>query len=98
MAKKTPAKKTNKNVKEVWVRVNDSTQIRIEVSEFKEQYRLDIREHIETERYAGFTKKGVNVLTNCAEELYEALGKIVETIKAENLINELEEEKEEEGA
>jgi hypothetical protein len=95
MTKKTPAKKTNKNVKEVWVRVNDSTQIRIEVSEFKEQYRLDIREYIETERYTGFTKKGVNVLTNYAEELYEALGKIVETIKAENLINELEEETEE---
>lgn len=93
MAKKAPAK--NKNVKEVWVRVNDSTQIRIEVSEFKEQYRLDIREHINTERYKGFTKKGVNVLTNYAEELYEALGKIVETIKAENLINELEEETEE---
>jgi len=95
MAKKTPAKKPNKNVKEVWVRVNDSTQIRIEVLEFKEQYRLDIREYIETERYTGLTKKGINVLTNYAEELYEALGKIVETIKAENLINELEEETEE---
>ena len=94
MAKKTPAKKTNKNVKEVWVRVNDSTQIRIEVSEFKEQYRLDIREYLETERYTGFTKKGVNVLTNYAEELYEALGKILETIKAENLINEEEETEE----
>jgi hypothetical protein len=91
MAKKTPSKKVDKNVKEVWVRVNDSTQIRIEVSEFKEQYRLDIREYIETERYTGFTKKGVNVLTNYAEELYKALGRIVETIKAENLINELEE-------
>lgn len=97
MVKKTPAKKTNKNVKEVWVRVSDSTQIRIEVSEFKGQYRLDIREHIETERYTGLTKKGINILTNHARELYEALGKIVETIKAENLINELEEE-EEEGA
>jgi len=95
MAKKTPVKKTNKNEKEVWVRVNDSTQIRIEVSEFKEQYRLDIREYIETERYTGFTKKGINVLTNYAEEIYNALGKIVETIKAENLINELEEEEEE---
>ena len=95
MAKKTPAKKPNKNAKEVWVRVNDSTQIRIEVSEFKGQYRLDIREYIETEKYTGFTKKGVNVLTNYAEELYKALGRIVETIKAENLINELEEEEEE---
>ena len=94
MTKKAPVNK-KENVKEVWVRVNDSTQIRIEVSEFKEQYRLDIREHIETERYTGFTKKGVNVLTNHAEEIYNALGKIVETIKAENLINELEEEEEE---
>ena len=91
MAKKIPSKKVDKNVKEVWVRVNDSTQIRIEVSEFKGQYRLDIREYIETEKYIGFTKKGVNVLTNYAEELYKALGRIVETIKAENLINELEE-------
>ena len=73
MVKKTPSKKPNKNVKEVWVRVNDSTQIRIEVSEFKGQYRLDIREHIETERYTGFTKKGVNVLTNHAREIYKAL-------------------------
>ena len=95
MAKKTPSKRTNKNVKEVWVRVNDSTQIRIEVSEFKEQYRLDIREHIETERYIGFTKKGVNVLTNHVRELYEALGRVLETIEKENLINELEEEVEE---
>lgn len=95
MIKKTPSKKVDKNVKEVWVRVNDSTQIRIEVSEFKGQYRLDIREYIETEKYTGFTKKGVNVLTNYAEELYKALGRIVETIKAENLINELEEEEEE---
>lgn len=95
MAKKAPAKK-KENVKEVWVEINETTKIRIEVSEFKESHRLDIREHIETERYTGFTKKGINVLTNHAEELYEALGKIVETIKAGNLINVLEEEEEEE--
>ena len=94
MAKKTSAKKPNKNVKEVWVRVNDSTQIRIEVSEFKGQYRLDIREYIETEKYTGLTKKGINILTNHARELYEALGKVLETIETENLINELEEEEE----
>ena len=91
MAKKTPTKKTNKNVKEVWVRVNDSTQIRIEASEFKEQYRLDIREHIEKPEYTGFTKKGINVLTNHARELYESLGKVLETIETENLINGTEE-------
>lgn len=95
MVKKTPSKKVDKNVKEVWVRVNDSTQIRIEVSKFKGQYRLDIREHIETERYTGLTKKGINILTNHARELYEALGKVLETIETENLINELEEEEEE---
>lgn len=93
MAKKAPAKK-KENVKEVWVEINETTKIRIEVSEFKELHRLDIREHIETERYTGFTKKGINVLTNHAEELYEALGKIVETIKAGNLINVFEEEEE----
>lgn len=92
MNKKTPSKKVDNNVKEVWVRVSDSTQIRIEVSEFKGQYRLDIREYINTKKYTGLTKKGINILTNYAEELYKALGKIVETIKAKNLINELEEE------
>ena len=77
------------------MRVSDSTQIRIEVSEFKDKYRLDIREYIETERYTGLTKKGINILTNHARELYEALGKVLETIETENLINELEEEEEE---
>ena len=95
MAKKAPAKK-KENVKEVWVRINETTQLRIEVTEFKELHRLDIREHIETERYTGFTKKGVNVLTNHARELYEALGKVLETIETENLINVFEEEEEEE--
>jgi hypothetical protein len=94
MVKKTPSKKVDNNVKEVWVRVNDSTQIRIEVSEFKGQYRLDIREYIETEKYTGLTKKGINILTNYARELYEALGRVLETIETENLINELEEEEE----
>ena len=91
MVKKAPTKK-KENVKEVWVRINETTQIRIEVTEFKELHRLDIREHIETERYTGFTKKGVNVLTNHARELYEALGKVLDTIETKNLINVFEEE------
>ena len=95
MVKKTPAKK-KENVKEVWVEINESTKIRVEVTEFKELHRLDIREYVETERYTGFTKKGVNVLTNHARELYEALGKVLETIETENLINVFEEEEEEE--
>lgn len=93
MAKKTLAKK-KENVKEVWVEINESTKIRIEVTEFKELHRLDIREYVETEKYTGFTKKGVNVLTNHARELYEALGKVLETIETENLINVFEEEEE----
>ena len=91
MAKKAPAKK-KENVKEVWVEINETTKIRIEVTEFKELHRLDIREHIETERYTGFTKKGVNVLTNHARELYEALGQVLEPIETENLTHVLEEE------
>ena len=92
MVKKTPSKKVDKNVKEVWVRVNDSAQVRIEVSEFKGQYRLDIREYIETEKYSGFTKKGINVPTEYLEELYNGLGVLLETVKKEGLFNKLEEE------
>lgn len=97
MAKKTPAKKTNKNVKEVWVDVSESMKIRMEVSEFKGIHRVDIREHLETERYTGFTKKGVNVPTEYLEELYNGLGVLLDTVKKEELFNE-EEETEEEGA
>lgn len=96
MAKKSPAKKKETNVKEIWIEVSDSMKLRLEVSEFKGIHRVDIREHIETEKYTGFTKKGVNVPTEYLKELYEGLGKLLETVEKEELYNEPEEEEDEE--
>ena len=86
---KTTTKK-EEPVKEVWIDISDTTKLRIEVSEFKGINRVDIREHIETEKYTGFTKKGVNIITNKVYELRDALNKIIETIEVEGLINDLE--------
>lgn len=57
--KKALAKKrATENVSEVWIEINESTKLRVELSEFKGLHRVDIREHIETSKYTGFTKKG----------------------------------------
>ena len=95
MAKKI-SKKKEANVKEVWIDVNDSTKLRLELSEFKGVHRFDIREHIETAKYTGFTKKGVNAPTEYLKELYEGLGKLLETVEKEELYNEPEAEEEDE--
>lgn len=92
MAKKSPAKKKEANVKEIWIEVSDSMKLRLEVSEFKGIHRVDIREYIETEKYTGFTKKGVNVPTEFLEELHKGLGVLLDTVKKEELFNEPEEE------
>ena len=89
MAKKLAVKE---NVKEVWVEINDSTKVRVNVSEFQGVHRLDIRKHVTTPKYTGFTKEGINVVTEKAEEIYNAIGTILATIKAENLFNSEEEE------
>lgn len=90
MAKKL--EKKVENVKEVWIEVNDSTKVRINVNEFQGVHRVDIRKHITTTKYTGFTKEGINVVTEKAEELYKALGSIINTIKAEELYNPQDEE------
>ena len=85
-------KSKSENTKEIWVEVNDSTKIRIELTEFKGVNRFDVREYIETEKYTGFTKKGINLPTEFLEEIYEGIGKILETAKSEDLFNPKEEE------
>lgn len=85
-------KSKSENTKEIWVEVNDSTKIRIELTEFKGVNRFDIREYIESEKYTGFTKKGINLPTEFLEEIYNSLGKILETAKSEDLFNPKEEE------
>ena len=95
MPKKVLTKKVE-NVKEVWLDINESTKIRVSVSEFNELNRVDIREHITTAKYMGFTKKGINLLTNNLDDLVTALQAIQATVKAEGLLNDLEEEETEE--
>lgn len=85
-------KKKAKNEKEIWIGVNDTTKIRIELTEFKGVNRFDIREYIESEKYTGFTKKGINLPTEFLEEIYNSIGKILETAKLEDLFNPKEEE------
>ena len=85
-------KSKSENIKEIWIGVNDSTKIRIELTEFKGVNRFDIREYVETEKYTGFTKKGINLPTEFLEEIYNSLGKILETAKSEDLFNPKEEE------
>lgn len=92
MAKKIAKKEASQMPKEKWLEVNESTKIRVGINEFKGVYRLDVREYVETEKYTGFTKKGVSVVTEQAEALMLAIAEIVATIKYENLYNEKEEE------
>lgn len=74
-------------VKEFWIELSDTRKLRIEVNEFNGKHRLDIREHITTQKYTGFTSKGVNISTNQAKDLRDALVNLVKVIDAENLIN-----------
>lgn len=85
-------KSKSENIKEIWILVNDTSKIRIELTEFKGVNRFDIREYVETEKYTGFTKKGINLPTEFLEEIYNSLGKILETAKSEDLFNPKEEE------
>ena len=85
-------KSKSENIKEIWIKVNDNIKIRFELIEFKGVNRFDIREYIETEKYSGFTKKGINLPTEFLEEIYNSIGKILETAKAEDLFNPKEEE------
>jgi hypothetical protein len=85
MAKKVIKKQ--ENPKEVWIELSDSSKVRISVSEFKGVNRLDIRKWVKTPKYEGFTKDGVSVVTEKAEEVYRALEVILNTIKQDNLFN-----------
>lgn len=89
MSKKAPVK--SKNIKEVWIKVTDAIKIRMEVNEYQDKHRVDIREYVESSRYTGFTKKGVNIPTELLEEMYKGLGELLKTVKKEGLFNVAEE-------
>lgn len=88
-------KASKKAPREQWVTITEDHKIRVGVNEFKGIFRLDVREWISTDSYEGFTKKGVSVRVEQADELLDAITKVVAVIKAEGLSNEAEEDEEE---
>jgi len=64
----------NNNTKKI--KISDSTTIVISKSVWKDKDRLDIRTYIETEKYSGPTKKGINVDIEKIDEIITALKEI----------------------
>jgi uncharacterized protein YpmB len=91
MATKKTAPKKQENVKEVAVLVTEKTKVVARISEYEGINRIDIRKHIVSAKFTGFTKEGVNLTVEKARELYEALGKLLATVEAEGLWNEADE-------
>lgn len=55
------------------IKVSDAVEVRVKVSEYKDELRLDIREYVTSEKYTGYTKKGVNLPLNALDDLIEIL-------------------------
>lgn len=43
------------------LQLESGNEIRIQVTEFKGEIRLDIRKYIDTEKYTGYTKQGISI-------------------------------------
>ena len=62
--------------------INDDIKFVARLSEFNHRMRIDIRKHVVTSKYTGFTKDGINMTTDNLEELYNAIGELLVTVKA----------------
>lgn len=43
------------------LQLESGSEIRIQVTEFKGEIRLDIRKYIQSEKYTGYTKQGISI-------------------------------------
>lgn len=43
------------------LQLESGSEIRIQVTKFKGEIRLDIRKYIDTEKYTGYTKQGISI-------------------------------------
>jgi len=58
--------------------LSDQSKIVIQVSEYGGRTALDIRTHVTTDKYSGYTKKGVNVPIEKGKELVEKITKVLQ--------------------
>jgi len=65
--------------------VDETTKFVARVGEFQEKWRLDVRKHITTTKYTGFTKDGINVTADKVEDLLVMINTLHDTIKAKGL-------------
>lgn len=65
--------------------INETTKVVGRISEFEGKWRLDIRKHITTTKYTGFTKEGINLTADKADDLLVMVNALHETIKVKGL-------------
>ena len=62
--------------------IDDSRQILLRVSKNKVNKKtyLDVREYVTTDRYTGYSRKGVNIPLSKAEDLSDGLRKLLDSL------------------
>lgn len=80
--KKAKADTKKEMVMEYELVISDSTKFVASLSEFQGRMRVDVRKHIVSTKYTGRTKEGINMTADHLEELYNGLGALLETVKA----------------
>ena len=78
------------------LQLESESEIRIQVTEFKGEIRLDIRKYIQSEKYTGYTKQGVSIPAEHIKALRLFLEYAIEHIE-ENGLAELPDPEEKKG-
>jgi hypothetical protein len=57
--------------------LSNGRKIVIQISEYKGRETLDIRTYVTTEKYTGFTQKGINIPLERGRELADKIAKVL---------------------
>lgn len=60
---------------------NDETKIVFSLTEYKKLKYVDVREHVESESYTGFTKKGIRFNATMIDQWIESLQKVKDVLE-----------------
>ena len=63
------------------VQKNKTTDIVFSITDYKEQKYVDIREHVNSDSYSGFTKKGVRFNSGLIDEWLSNLEKVRDVLE-----------------